>query len=153
MTAQINKDQVNDSMVVCPSCAGDACYKVEMQKDVYSYTCFSCGFLTHDIMKEGFNFDNYESTMPQLYIDLKKIDSEDRVWYPMTINIQKKGVVFAYGTSKDNWQWTGIKNRELTEEETKELANKGITYKSDASSMKHFSKDFIEALSYIDYFD
>jgi hypothetical protein len=104
-------------------------------------------------MKEGFNFDEYEANMPQLYVDLKKIDSEGRVWFPMTINVKEKGVVFAYGTSKDNWQWTGIKNRELTEQEQKELANKGITYKSDASSMKHFDKDFIEALDYIKYFD
>ena len=89
----------------------------------------------------------------KLYVDLKKIDSEGRVWFPMTINVKEKGVVFAYGTSKDNWQWTGIKNRELTEQEQKELANKGITYKSDASSMRHFDKDFIEALDYIKYFD
>jgi DNA-directed RNA polymerase subunit RPC12/RpoP len=148
MTAEINKDE----MVACPSCNSDACYKNEISKGINSYVCFGCGFLTNDAMKEGFNFDEYEANMPQLYVDLKKIDSEDRVWYPMTINVKEKGVVFAYGTSKDNWQWTGIKNRELTEQEQKELANKGITYKSDASSMKHFDKDFIEALDYINYF-
>jgi hypothetical protein len=147
MTAEKN----NDAMVICPSCGSDACYKNEIAKGINSYTCFGCGFLTNDAMKEGFNFDEYEANMPQLYVDLKKIDSEGRVWFPMTITI-KAGVVFAYGTTKDNWQWTAIKTRELTEEEKKELVNKGITHKSDASTMKHFGKDFIEALDYVDYF-
>lgn len=141
-----------DAMVICPSCGSDACYKNEIAKDIHSYICFGCGYLTNDAMKEGFNFEDYEENMPQLYVDIKKIDSEGRVWYPMTINEKEKGTVFALGNVKDNWQWTAIKSRKLTEEEQKELINKGLTHKSDSSTIKHFGQDFIEALDYINYF-
>ncbi len=148
----------NDELITCPNCGSDACYKsVILTKpdgeDVNSYKCFGCGFFTNDAMKEGFNFDEFEAGQPQLFIDLKTIDKQDRVWFPITVNHPEKGTVFAFGPSADNWQWAAIKNRQLTEEEMEELVNRGITHKSDASTLAYFKKDFIEALDYINYFD
>jgi hypothetical protein len=61
--------------------------------------------------------------------------------------------VFANGTGVDNWQWSAIKTRELTEEESEKLANKGVKYKSDVNTLKHFENNFIDALDYIGFFD
>jgi DNA-directed RNA polymerase subunit RPC12/RpoP len=147
----------NDELVTCPKCGSDACYKYAImetaERVLSSYKCFGCGFFSKDAMKEGFDFDTFEAGQPQLFIDLKTIDKEDRVWFPLTVNHPDKGTVFAFGPSEDNWQWAAIKNRPLTEEEQKELVNKGITHKSDASTLKYFQKDFIEACDYIGYFD
>jgi hypothetical protein len=109
-------------------------------------------------MKDGeFDFETYEETLPELYKDLKNTDSENRVWYPITLNIQDKGTVFANGTSKDNWQWAGVKAVEVSEEEKGKFKIPGTeeyyTHKTDIKSLKNYSqKDFIEALDYIEFF-
>ena len=75
------------------------------------------------------------------------------MWYPITINISTKGTVFAYGTSKESWQWAAIKNKPLTEEQKKEPKYKGADHASDAKSLKQFGTDFIEACDYIGVFE
>lgn len=143
-----------EELIICPLCQSDACYKTPVNEKYFSYFCFGGGHHTNDFMIEGeFNDKEYEETLPELYKDLKLIDSDKRIWYPSAINIPEKGTVFANGSNKDNWQWTAIKTRPLTEEELESLSNKGIKYKSDTSSMMHFEKDFITALEYIGFFD
>jgi hypothetical protein len=143
-----------DQLTICPKCGSDGCYKLPINEVAFSYYDFGCGFQTNDLMKEGeFNFEEYEETLPELYKDLRSVDSEKRVWYPISINIPSKGTVFINGTSKDNWQWAGIKAIELTEEEKKEPKYKEATHKSDAKSLKHFGTDFIEACDYIGVFE
>jgi hypothetical protein len=105
-------------------------------------------------MKEGeFDFTAYEETLPELYKDIKYVDEEKRVWYPISINIPDKGTVFLNGKSTEDTQWSGIKVVELTEEEKQQPKYKGLTYKSDAKSLKNFGTDFIEAIDYIGMFN
>lgn len=142
-----------DNLTICPKCQGDACYKLPINEKAFSYFCFGCGYQTNDLMKvESLNFEKYEATMPELHKDAKFIDSESRVWYPVTINLSTRGTVFLGGKSLENAQWTAIKVRPLTEEEQKELANKDLTHKSDSTTLKGFGEDFIEALDYINFF-
>ena len=146
----MNKDQ----LTICAKCGSDACYAAPISKTANSYFCFGCGFTTTDLQKLGeFDFIQFEEKVPELYKDAKYIDSEKRVWYPGTINIPEKGTVFLNGTFVKTAQWSAIKVRSLTEEEQVQLANKGLTYKSDSSTMKGFGKDFIEALDYIGFFE
>lgn len=143
-----------DTLSTCPKCSGDACYVVPINKSRNSYFCFSCGYTTSDLQKVGeFDIKLYEESVPELYKDCKYIDSEERVWYPGTINIPHKGTVFLNGPSAQKAQWCAIKARPLTEEEKKSLANKGMTHKSDSKTLKNFENDFIEALDYIGFFD
>ena len=143
-----------EELIICPLCGSDACYRTPINEKYFSYFCFGGGHHTNDLMKEGeFNFEEYEETLPELYKDLKKTDNEGRVWYPAAINIIEKGTVFANGTGPENWYWSGIKTRELTEEETEKLANKGIKYKSDVKTLTHFEGNFIDALDFIGFFD
>jgi hypothetical protein len=143
-----------DNLITCPLCSSDACYITSINETKNGYYCIGGGHQTTDLTSDPeFDIDLYEESLPELYKDLKEVDSEGRIWHPITINIENKGTVFANGRSKDDWEWCGIKVRELTEEESKSLANKGIKYKSDTSTMKLFQKDFIEAIDYIGFFE
>jgi hypothetical protein len=104
-------------------------------------------------MKEGeFDFTTFEETIPELYKDVKYVDQEGRVWYPISVNLPDRGTVFLNGTSKEDIKWSAIKVIELTEEEKKEPKYKGLIYKSDAKSLQNFGEDFIEACDYIGLF-
>lgn len=145
---------MEDNLIICPKCGSDACYSTQLNETKSTYNCMGCGFHTNDLMTEGeFEDFEYEMTMPELHKDLKYVDEQKRIWYPMTINIEGKGTLFANGTSVDDWKWSVIKMRELTEEEQKEAINKGSKFKSDPSTMKHFDKDFIEACDYLGLFN
>ena len=145
---------INDKLDICPLCSCDACYITPINETKFNYFCWGCGFQTNDLMIEGeFDFKAYEETLPELYIAIAETDSESRVWYPISINLPDKGTIFLNGTSEEDVQWSGIKVVELTEEEKKEPKYKGLTYKSDAKSLKGFGLDFIEACDYVGLFD
>ena len=148
-----------DSLEICPLCGSDACYVTQLNATAKNYFCFGCGFTTNDLMVMGeFDFQQYEETLPELYKDIKKTDSSNRVWYPITINIEDKGTAFAKGTSKDNWQWAGIKVKEVSKEEQEKFkipgSDKTYKYKTDMTTIKEFTQeDFMEALDYISFFN
>ena len=143
-----------EQLTICPKCGCDGCYVTPINELKSNYFCWGCGYQTNDFMIDGeFDFEEYEETLPELYKDIKHVDSQKRVWYPITINVPEKGTVFVFGTSSDDCKWAAIKAIPLTEEEKKEPKYKGSTYKSDAKSMKYFGNDFIEACDYINMFE
>lgn len=146
---------MTDNLITCPKCkAPESCYTQPVNEFHKSYLCLSCGFQTNDLMREGeFNFEEYEQELPELYKDIKTTDEEGRVWYPNIINIENIGTVFANGASKDEWEWSGILNTELTEEEKESQRFKGKKYKSDSKSLKNFGKDYFAACDYVGLFD
>lgn len=145
---------MTDQLTLCPRCGCDGCYVSPINETKNNYFCWGCGFQTNDLMKEGeFDFEAYEETLPELYKEVKSVDSEGRVWYPITLNYEDRGTVFLNGTSKDSTHFSAIKTVLLTEEEQTQPKYKGKKYKSDAKSMKHFGNDFIEALDYLGFFN
>lgn len=145
---------MTDKMSICPKCGCDGCYVTPINETKNNYFCWGCGFQTNDLMVEGeFDFGQYEETMPELYKDVKYVDSEKRVWYPISINLPDKGTVFLSGKSIEEIEWSAIKVVPLTEEEMKQPKYKNLKYKSDAKSLKHFGDDFIEACDYMGMFD
>lgn len=143
----------NDKLDICPKCGCDGCYITPINETKNNYFCWGCGFQTNDLMKEGeFDFTAFEETLPELYKDVKYVDQEGRVWYPISINLLDKGTVFLNGTSAEDIKWSAIKVVGLTEEEKKEPKYKGLTFKSDAKSLQDFGEDFIEACDYIGLF-
>jgi hypothetical protein len=106
-------------------------------------------------MKEGdFDFEEFESTLPELHKECKTIDEEGRVWYPATINVPTKGTVFLNGSSKDNCFFSGIKTKTLTKKEQKEPRWKGQTHKSDPETLQNFGPlGFYDACEYIGLFE
>lgn len=144
-----------ENLITCPKCnKEESCFSEKINEFHSAYTCFNCGFATSDLMIEGeYDFTEMDSTIPELYKDLKYTDDKGRVWYPHVINIENKGTVFANGPSKDKWQWSAIKVRKLTKKEQKEPRFKDKLYKSDPKTMKSFGDDYFAACDYIGVFD
>jgi hypothetical protein len=91
-------------------------------------------------------------TAPELYKDLLHTDEEKRVWFPATITLPEKGMVFLDGTSKDSWKWSASLAVELTQEEKKKFP-KDQTHKMDMVNNKQFEKnDFMDALEHIGFY-
>jgi len=144
---------MEDKLVKCNHCGSDMCYSTQINETSWAYNCVNCGFGSSDLIKEGeYDVEEYESTLPELYKDLKYIDSQYKVWYPLVMQTEE-GLVFIDGTNTDTWGWGAIKNRALTSEEQQVYIkeNKEVPpYKSDSSTLKHFGKlGFLQALNYI----
>ena len=100
-----------NNTITCPHCSGDRCYTESHSiedMEVSSYMCMDCGYTTTTLNLEGSEVLNaYEEVTPQLIIDLKWIDPQTNlVWYPTVLNFPSTGIVFADGTSAQNWGWT-----------------------------------------------
>jgi hypothetical protein len=142
----------NENMIICPKTKGDACYVTEMSPDVKGYFSFSSGFWTNSLMTKGSElYKEQIELLPELYKDLAWEDPETGlVWLPHTINEEKLGMVFAYGTGVDDWGWAVVKAIEIPENERKEIMGKIQAYKMDMGNMKIFhERDYIGAISYL----
>ena len=138
----------------------NACYEQTFQqdgKDVTTWMCFGSGFTTSTLMeKDSTIVKNTLETSPELYKDLMHIDKNNRVWFPSTITLPAKGMVFADGTDKDNWKWAAVKAIELTEEDKKSgKFPKEQTHKMDMNNAKYFEakRQFMDALEVIGFYD
>ena len=139
----------HDAIINCPKSGGDLCYKVEVNKDITNYYSLSCGFWTNSLMKINSDFYNEQMAMlPELYKDLAWLDEEtELVWLPHTTNEPKLGMVYATGTSLDDWRWAAVKNKEIPKEEQDQF---NTTHKADMSTITYYSeRDYMDALSYI----
>lgn len=128
---------MKDSFVNCPRCSGNACQEISNDK-LTVWSCFGCGFTSNSTLTED-KLEEVESVMPQLYIDLKFKDESKLHWYPSTVILEDKSMVFADGKSAEDWKWAAVQSKEG---------------KADMETVKHFEeKDFIEALDYIGFFE
>ena len=137
----------------------DACYEQTFEQDgkeVKTWLCMGSGFSTSTMMDKDSNIvkDTLE-TSPELYKDLMHIDENNRAWFPATITLPAKGMVFADGTDKKNWKWAAVNSVEITEEDRKtKKFPKDQTHKMDMKNIKYFGqKDFMDALEIIGFYD
>lgn len=121
----------------CPRCLSNAAFSNEEDK-----ICYGCGFHT----RKGWNktkiknLEKFEKDMPELYQSVRYIDENGSYWYPQTINLPQKGMVFADGSSPLTWKWCSVPLN----------SNTG---KVDMSLASYYDeKDFIEALDNIGFF-
>jgi hypothetical protein len=145
-----------DNLVICPRCGSDACYVEEVTNEIKTHFCYGCGFQTNSLMKEGEDFFNQQIlALPELYKDLFFTDEEGKTWMPTTINVPTQGMVFANGSSAQQWNWAAVKAVPVTEEEKTKYpipGKKGEFYefRMDMTTLKSFpERDFMEALSYL----
>ena len=115
--------------------------------------CFGSGDTTSTLMeKDSVIVKNTLETSPELYKDIMHVDKYNRVWFPSTITLPAKGMVFADGTDKDNWQWSAVKALEIDKSE-KDKFPEGQTHKMDMANAKKFKKkDFMDALDEIGFY-
>ena len=148
-----------DNLITCPRCGSDACYVQEVNQDIKNYQCYGCGFITNSLMKQGSQFfDEQIELLPNLYKELMGEDEEGLIWMPATINLPSQGMVFANGTSGENWKWAAVQSVPVKEEEKEKYPIPGkpgefYEQRMDMETLKEFKeKDFIEALDYIGVF-
>ena len=141
-------------MIICPRCGGNACFVQEISEGVTTYFDFGCGYSTSTLMVEGGDLVNKTlEASPELYKDLMFVSEDKKVWFPSTVTLPGKGMVFLDGTAKDNWRWAAVNSIEILEEEKAKFP-KGQTTKMDMKNIQHFEKeDFMEALDAISFFD
>tara|TARA_A100001201_G_scaffold118674_1_gene102223 strand:+ start:71 stop:541 length:471 start_codon:yes stop_codon:yes gene_type:complete len=145
-----------DNLIQSPVSDSNACYVTKINDEITSYLDFGSGFTTTTLMKEDSEqVANAIETSPELFKDIRKKDSEGRVWFPATITVPNSGMVFADGTSKKDWGWSAVKSIPLSEEEIKSgRFPAGQTTKMDMNNVKKFprEKGFIDALEEIGFF-
>jgi hypothetical protein len=127
---------MKEQLIDCPRCGGNACHEVSNDK-LTVWSCFGCGFTSNSTLTEE-KLEEVESVIPQLYKDLRFQDEKGLYWYPNTVILEDKSMIFADGGKKDEWKWAAVQSKEG---------------KADMETIKYFEeKEFIEALDYIDFF-
>lgn len=142
-----------EELITCERCGGNACLKNEEEAGTNALFCFGCGFTTSTVFTNGNeSFDNMIQSLPDLHKDLF-FQGEQTIWIPSVVTLPEKGMVFADGTSKDDWLWAGVLTTAITEEESNKFPEHQKN-KIDHTTMKYFDrKDFMDALEYIGFFD
>jgi hypothetical protein len=98
----------------------------------------------------------YQSMVPNLFRDIKFIDSEGFVWYPNTVIKEGVGIVFPDGTNKEDWKWAVALHIPVKEEEKERFRKADGTYhkyKTDMKNVMHFDQGYfskaLEALGFL----
>jgi hypothetical protein len=139
-----------EKLVNCKRCGSNACSEMSDDK-ITIWVCMGCGYTTNTFMTDN-NTLKAEDVMPNLYKDLKFTDDTGLNWYPNSVTLDNKSMVFADGTSVDDWKWAAVKSIEITDEEKIKFPNS--THRADMSTIQYFEeKDFMEALDYVGYFN
>jgi len=146
-----------DNLIVCTKCGSDACYVDEVNQDIKTYFCYGCGFQTNSLMKEGdVFFERQLEVLPELYKDLLNKDDDGHIWMPTTVNVPEKGMIFANGPSKNQWNWAAVKAVKINDEEKTKYPipgkeNQYYEWRMDMTTIKEVPEyEFMDALSYIE---
>jgi hypothetical protein len=127
---------MKESLIICPKCGGNACS--EMTNGVVTiWICMGCGFTSNNTITDK-NVDEMESTLPELYKALKYKDADGKYWYPNSVMLEDKSMVFAEGKTIEDWKWSAVQAKEG---------------KADMTTKKEYEQnEFMDALEYIGYF-
>jgi hypothetical protein len=122
---------------VCPRCGSNACHEASNEKFTM-WSCFGCGFTSNSTMTDE-NTPETEEVLPELYKALKFRDKKGYSWYPTALTFDDKSMVFAEGTTTEDWKWSAVQSKDG---------------KADMTTKKEFEeRDFMEGLDYIGYFN
>jgi len=128
---------MQESFTICPRCEGNACHEISNDKLIV-WSCFGCGFTSNSTLTED-KLEEVESVIPQLYKDIKFKDYKGYYWYPNSVILEDKSLVFADGKTSEEWKWAGVQSKDG---------------KADMTTVKYFEeKEFMEALDYIGFFE
>jgi hypothetical protein len=127
---------MKESLIICPRCGSNACSEVSNDK-LTVWNCFGCGFTSNSTLIDE-NIKTTEEVLPELYKALKqKIDKYH--WYPNTVILDDKSMVFAEGNSTEDWKWSAVQSKDG---------------KADMTTKKEYpEREFMDALEYIGYFN
>ena len=141
---------MQESMVDCSRCGNKGgTYRQEYPNGNVVELCYDCGFQYSSLMTVGSKLlEEQMEILPEIYKTLLSEDEDGKVYCPSFTNVPGKGMVYANGTSRDNWWWEAVKFKKLKVPEVKN--HQKITEKINPKSIKHFKElDFLSALEYI----
>ena len=128
----------------------------EVSPEIKLYWCYGCGFTCNTAMKLESEFLKEQmEILPELYKALIVEDEEGKIWMPSSVNIPNKGMVFANGSSKEQWNWAAVKAVPVKEEEKEKYpipGKQGEYYerRMDMTTLKEYpEREFMDCLSYI----
>ena len=128
---------MKESLIVCPRCGSNACHEASNDKFTM-WSCFGCGFTSNSTMTDEYA-PQAEEVLPELYKALKFKDEKGYNWYPIALTFDDKSMLFAEGTSIEDWKWSAVQS-------------KGD--KPDMTTKKEYpEREFMDALEYIGYFN
>ena len=128
---------MKELLTVCPRCNSNACSEISNDKLIV-WNCFGCGFTSNSTLIEK-NIETTEEVLPELYKALRFKSVEGLHWYPMSVILENKAMVFAEGKTVEDWKWSAVQSKDG---------------KPDMSTKKEYiESDFMEALDYIGYFN
>ena len=128
---------MTEKLIDCPRCSSNACSEMS-NSTVTIWVCMGCGFTSNNTITDS-NIEQMEATLPELYKALRYKDEDGKYWYPNSVMLDNKAMVFAEGNSATNWVWSAVQSKDG---------------KADMTTKQEFTeRDFIEALDYIGYFD
>jgi len=128
---------MTEKLIDCSRCGSNACSEISNDK-VTIWICMGCGFTSNNTITET-NKEQMEVTLPELYKALRHKDKDGKYWYPNSVMLDDKAMVFAEGTSVDDWKWSAVQSKDG---------------KADMTTKQEFAeRDFMDALEYIGYFN
>jgi hypothetical protein len=128
---------MTEKLINCPRCNSNACSEMT-NEHITIWQCMGCGFTSNTYMTEGYSA-KYKEMLPELYKDLEFKDNKGLSWYPTSVVMEDKAMVFAEGTSVENWKWSAVQAKDN---------------KPDMTTKQEFSeREFMDALEYVGYFN
>jgi len=128
---------MTEKLIDCSRCGSNACSEISNDK-VTIWICMGCGFTSNNTITET-NKEQMEITLPELYKALRYKDQDGKYWYPNSVMLDDKSMVFAEGTSINDWKWSAVQSKDG---------------KADMTTKQEFAeRDFMDALEYIGYFN
>lgn len=128
---------MTEKLIDCSRCGSNACSEMSNDK-VTIWICMGCGFTSNNTINDS-NVEQMETTLPELYKALRYKDKGGKYWYPNSVMLDDKAMVFAEGISVENWKWSAVQSKDG---------------KADMTTKQEFAeRDFMEALDYIGYFN
>jgi len=145
----------NDKMVECAHCGSKLCYE-RKEGEVQVKLCLTCGFQTNEYMhKDGDLVKSQTENLPEIYKVLMHEDKDGMIWMPSFVKVNKIGMIFIQGTSKDDYKWAAVKDTPIPMKDKKKYPIPGkkkeyYTHKSDMKTLKVFEPDeYIKAYFYL----
>ena len=128
---------MTEKLIDCTRCGSNACSEISNGK-VTIWICMGCGFTSNNTISDV-NLEQMETTLPELYKALRYQDANGKYWYPNSVMLEDKSMVFAEGTSVDDWKWSAVQSKDG---------------KADMTTKKEYEiNEFMDALEYIGYFN
>jgi len=139
-------------LVNCPCCKSDQCLIERDKKFTESRLCMSCGMTTQAAYKfDSPELKKVEERSPKIVNELRfKDDDLKQYWYPSTIQIKNRGMIYPIGM-KGDWKWAvaHVTTIPLFERMNYPIPGKDNEYfetKLDVENASEYSQDkFLEA--------